>query len=351
MKVTLNLDKLLNEGKLTQAEYDKLVELSSRTVSHFYYNVLLGFGVFFVSVAAVKLLPGLVSVGGIGFAICFLGVALSRLFPDRLEPLATTCLFVGALTFGLGVIVESNGFTMSFLAVAIVWAGAGILARSVTLTSLSVFALASCVGKKYPDHFEPGDLIGLQEPLGTVLLFSPFTIIMFWLEKRLPLQYRVLARAAGISGLFLVNLGFWVGSLRGVDLRLDTGFIRALLHMVDDRFVHGTGPMFVSPWLFAIAWVIALAVTGNWAYRHKCRWLFALVATFGAINFYTQWFKYVYIPLDKYRRTVFNVPPEAPFWWSRFFVEPIIILLLGGLLGIAYAVAFRTLNSRMKTEG
>jgi hypothetical protein len=349
MKVTLDLDKLLKEGKLTQAEYDKLLPLSTRTVSHFCYNLMLAFGVVNVSLVLNLFLR---RVGGsvVGFVICLFGVALFRLIPNRLEPLGTICLFVGTLTFGFRVIAEGDGSTMSFLALAIVWAGAGILARSATLTSLSVFALASCVGKKYPNHFEPGDLIGLQEPLGTVLLFSPFTILMFRLEKRLPLQHRGLARAAGVSGLFLVNLGFWVGSQWGGDLPIGTEFFQTLFFMLKMKLTYGSRGVFVSPWLFAIAWTIALAVTGYWAYRHKCRRLFALVATFGALNFYTQWFQYLLILIEARRRIMLGRSPEVTLHWYEFLEAPPLIFLIGGLLGIAYALAFRALNSRMKTD-
>jgi energy-converting hydrogenase Eha subunit C len=350
MKATLDLDKLLKEGQLTQAEYDKFLKLSSRTASHFYYNLMLGFAVVFVSVAVIGLLPGLVSIGVVGLVICFLGVALSRLFPDRLEPLAKTCLFVGALTFGLGIIDKSDGSAMSFLAVAIVWGGAGILARSATLTSLSVFALASCVGRR-PNYLDVSYLLGLQEPLGTVFLFTPFTILMFWLGKRLPLQHRGLARAAGVSGLFLVNLGFWVGSQWGGDLPIGTEFFKTLFFMLKMKLTIGSRGVFVSPWLFAIAWTIALAVTGYWAYRHKCRRLFALVATFGALNFYTQWFQYLLIFIEARRRIMLGRSPEVTLHWSEFLEAPPLIFLIGGLLGIAYALAFRSLNSRMKTEG
>jgi len=338
MKATLNLDKLLNEGKLTQAEYDKFLQLLTHTVSHFCYYLMLIFGVVVISVAAIFFVcPWHVGICvAVFFVICFFGAGLSRLFPDRLEPLATIILFFGAFTFGLVVILEGRGSFTSLLALAIVWGAAGILARSVLLISLSVFALASCLGGRW-ESLDIKYVIVPQEPLATVVLFTPFTILMFWLEKRMPLQYRVLVLAAGLSGLFLVNLAFWVGSLRGEDL------------MLDERFVYG--PMFVSPWLFVIAWGIALAVTGYWAYRHKWRWLFALAATFGAINFYTQWFKYIVKSLEAPARTISPTSPEEQFWWIRFLESPIIILLIGGLLGIAYALAFRALNSRMKTDG
>jgi hypothetical protein len=79
--------------------------------------------------------------------------------------------------------------------------------------------------------------------------------------------------------LFLVNLGFWVGSLWGdtlwrtrVDWSLRSGKI-------------------VPDWVFAVVWAIALIAAGSWALRRNRRWVVNLLAVFGAIHFYTQYFE------------------------------------------------------------
>jgi ABC-type Co2+ transport system permease subunit len=43
--------------------------------------------------------------------------------------------------------------------------------------------------------------------------------------------------------------------------------------------------------VFAIAWAIALLATGVWAVRRNKRWVVNLLAVFGAIHFYTQYFE------------------------------------------------------------
>jgi len=47
----------------------------------------------------------------------------------------------------------------------------------------------------------------------------------------------------------------------------------------------------VPDWLFGIAWALALIAAGVWAARVGRRWLVNVVAAFGAIHFYTQWFE------------------------------------------------------------
>jgi hypothetical protein len=57
LKVTIDLDQLLLEGKITQAEYDKFNQFAARTTAALAFNILIGFGVIAVSGAAVALLP------------------------------------------------------------------------------------------------------------------------------------------------------------------------------------------------------------------------------------------------------------------------------------------------------
>lgn len=57
MKVTLDLSKLLEEGKLSPAEAERLRALAARDTGSFAINVLVGFGVVAVSAGAVALVP------------------------------------------------------------------------------------------------------------------------------------------------------------------------------------------------------------------------------------------------------------------------------------------------------
>ena len=42
---------------------------------------------------------------------------------------------------------------------------------------------------------------------------------------------------------------------------------------------------------FAAVWAVALIAVGVWAVRANRRWLVNIVAVFGVIHFYTQWFE------------------------------------------------------------
>src|SRR5262249_47485748 len=79
--------------------------------------------------------------------------------------------------------------------------------------------------------------------------------------------------------LFLVNLGFWIGSLWG----------DAIWQRREAWDLHGGRD--VPDWIFVAAWAIAIIATGVWGLRRNRRWVVNLMAVFGSIHFYTQYFE------------------------------------------------------------
>ena len=218
--------------------------------------------------------------------------------------MATICVLTGALLFGGGGIIAGKGSVGSWLLVAAAFGAASLFARSALLTVLAVLALSSCVGAR-TGYVHATYFLGIQEPALTVALFTIFSIGAYQLSKRLAPEYQSLAIAAARTGVFLVNFGFWIGSLWG------------------DR--DSTGEVVISDWVFALLWAIALVAAGVWAWRRDRRWLVNVVAVFGAIHFYTQWFE-------------------------RLGASPGTVLL-AGLFALGFAVWLRAMNARLtRTE-
>ena len=303
MKVTLDLDKLLQEGKISRAEYDKFSQFSTRSTSVLAFNILIGFGVIAVSGATLALLPTPATAIALGLAICATGIALVYARYEQWMVLANICVVAGALLFGGGIVKAGEGSVGSFLLVAVAFAGAGIFARSSLLTVLAVLALSSCLGAR-TGYFHATYFLGIQEPTLTVALFSIFSIGTYQLSKRLPADYQGIAIAASRTSVFLVNFGFWIGSLWG------------------DR-KHG-GEIVIADWVFASLWAVALIAAGAWAWKRNRRWLVNVVAVFGGIHFYTQWFE----RLGASAQTV----------------------LIAGLLALGFAVGLRAVNARVGRE-
>jgi hypothetical protein len=303
MKVTIDLDKLLEEGKISQAEYAKFTQFSARGTAALAFNILVGFGVIAVSGATLALLPTPTTAIALGLVICAAGIALVYARYEQWMVLANICVVVGALLFGGGIIKAGEGSIGSFLLVAAAFAGAGVLARSWLLTVLAVFALSSCLGAR-TGYLHATYFLGIQEPTLTVLLFTIFSIGTYQLSKRLAADYQGIAIAASRTGVFLVNFGFWIGSLWG------------------DR--KQGGEIVIADWVFAGLWAIALIAAGVWAWKRNRRWLVNVVAVFGGIHFYTQWFE----RLGASAETV----------------------LIAGLLALGFAIGLRALNARLGRE-
>jgi hypothetical protein len=303
MKVTIDLDKLLEEGKINQVEYDKFAQFSARGTAALAFNILVGFGVIAVSGAILALLPNPTTAIALGLVICATGIALVYARHEQWMVLANICVVVGALLFGGGIIKAGEGSVGSFLLVAAAFAGAGVLARSWLLTVLAVLALSSCLGAR-TGYLHATYFLGIQEPTLTVLLFTIFSIGTYQLSKRLAADYQGIAIAASRTGVFLVNFGFWIGSLWG------------------DR--KQGGEIVIADWVFAGLWAIALIAAGVWAWKRNRRWLVNVVAVFGGIHFYTQWFE----RLGASAETV----------------------LIAGLLALGFAIGLRALNTRLGRE-
>ena len=78
MKVTLDLDHLLSEGKITETEHDKLSRLAAKSTGSLAFNILIGFGVIAVSGAALALAPAPTTAIVIGLFILIAGLTLLR---------------------------------------------------------------------------------------------------------------------------------------------------------------------------------------------------------------------------------------------------------------------------------
>jgi iron complex transport system permease protein len=311
MKITLDLSKLVEEGKLTSAEAERLKSLAAGDTGTLGINILVGFGVVAVAGSIGVLMPNVFTafiLGGVMFA---LGLALTVSKSQQWWLLGQMCTVLGALIFCGAFMVYFDGAVVALLIVTALLAVAGIIARSGLLIAVSVLALGACLGAR-ADYWHATYGLAIYEPLLTVLLFSALAYATFWLSQRLPADYERLALMASRTSVLMVNFGFWIGSLWGDRLLL----LRNLTHA--DR-----ASVVIPDWLFSIGWAAALIAVGTWGVRINRRWVVNVAAVFGAIHFYTQWFE-------------------------RIGGNPLSVLL-AGLLTLAFALALWRFNRSRKT--
>ena len=270
MKVTLDLTKLLEDGRITRHEYDRLKQLGAIGTGSLAFNILLGFGVIAVSAGAVALVPSALTGIVLGTIILGAGLGLYAAQVAQWELFAHICVLIGALGLASGVVIEAEGAVWAFVAITVGFALTGIVARSGLLVVLAVLALSASIGAR-TGYMHAAYFIGVEEPALTVVAFGILALACYLVSLVLPSAFERLALQAARTSLILVNFGFWVGSLwgdqsEGVGIRLDDG-------------------------VFVVLWAAGLVAVGIWGARQNRRWVVNCAALFGAIHFYTQWFE------------------------------------------------------------
>lgn len=314
MKITLDVSRLVEEGKLTSEEADKLTKLAARDTASLGINILVGFAVVAIAAGAVALVPAPLTAIGFGLALFAAGFAIALNRVQHWMLLGQIFLVIGALMFGGGAIAYRGDLLATMLIITGVFCLAAIIARSSLLMALAVLAASACLGAR-TGYSHASYSLAIYEPTLTVAVFSMVALIAYQASQRLPAEYARLAITAARTSLLLINFGFWIGSLWGDPLML----MRSLAAK-DVSATLMTKPVIPSA-VFSVLWAVALLGAGFWAVRANRRWLVNLVAVFGGIHFYTQWF-------EKLGATPFSV-------------------LLGGLVMLASAIALWMFNRRV----
>lgn len=278
MKIVLDIDKLLAERQITPEEYERLKGFSLKETSSLAFNVLIGFGVIATAGGALALLPSSLTAIVLGSLLAVGGVFLAVKFAEEWGLLGSILLLVGSVTAAGGIIALTEGGAIGFLIVTVLCAAAAILAKSILLSVMAALALSAAVGAMTA-YGHATYILVIRQPTLTVVLFSVLALVAYHLSKRLPLEYERIAIAFSRTSLFIVNLGFWVGSLWG----------DSLWHQRDDWTLRSA--TVIPDLVFVIGWAIGLVATGVWAARANRRWVVNLLAVFGAIHFYTQYFE------------------------------------------------------------
>ncbi len=286
MKIVLDLSDLVARGALTRAEADRLKTLAARDTGALGINVVAGFGIVAVAAGAGALVPSAVSGLVLGAALAALGFAILLLRVTLWTLLARICIVVGVLAFSGGLIALDEGSLRAMIAAVAILATTGIGAQSGLLVAAAVLLLGACLGSG-TDYAHALYVINVDQPTLTIIVFALIALAAYLVSLRLAAAFERLALIASRTGVFLVNLGFWVGSLGGDDLAR----WRGLPDTVPFSLETAAGDAVIPAAAFAIAWALALAGAGLWAVRSNRRWLVNVVAVFAAIHFYTQWFE------------------------------------------------------------
>lgn len=279
MKITLDLGKLVEQGRLTPEEAQRLRGLAAEGTGSTALNILIGFGVVAVALGVMGLVPAPGVAVALGAILGGVGLGFILQKQESWAILANICLLAGALMLAAGVMMLTKGSVEALLGVTALLVAGGIVARSGLLIALGVLALSATIGARTA-YMHATYVLAVEQPLATVVLFSGLALGAYHLSKVLKADMARLAIIAARTSLLLVNFGFWVGSLWG----------DRLSWFVDRATTSRYAPP-MPAWSFSILWALAILGAGAWAARANRPWVLNLAAVFGAIHFYTQWFE------------------------------------------------------------
>ena len=97
-----------------------------------------------------------------------------------------------------------------------------IAARSSLLTALAVLAVSTCLGAR-TGYSHAMYSLAIFEPTFTMVMFSALALVAYQASKSLSADYERIASTAARTSIFIINFGFWVGSLWGDPLILLRG--------------------------------------------------------------------------------------------------------------------------------
>jgi hypothetical protein len=306
MKVLLDLDKLVREGKLTPSQADELRQFASQDTTLLAINILMAFGVVAVAIGMLALVPSFTTAIALGIVLILLGLAFAFVAGPQWVVLGTAATIVGALALAGGVLgsVEGRWTGFAFATLLFLALAAGI--RSGLLSALAVLAIAELLGSSSA-YEHAMYFIEVDEPTVTIVLFGALAWLAYLASRQVPDTYESMCLVFARVSLLMVNFGFWVGSLWG--------------DRIGQSWFGHTGDRLpkIPDYVFVIGWAVCLIAVGVWAVRGNQRFVVNLAVTFLAIDFYTQWFE-------------------------RLGAEPLSVLI-GGLIVIALAAGLWRYNA------
>jgi hypothetical protein len=293
-RITLDLDALVADGRLTRAEAERLsgMAMAGRALSTV-VQVLYVLGALGLAGGVMALKPdpltGMVLAGlALGFALftqaikredlALLGAALG---------IAGTIGLAGSVAMQFREILAPVAVNAIMTAIVL---AAAIALRSRFLAALVPLGLASLLGSS-SEYWHASYAIIVTEATITVVAFAAIAGLLLLASLRLPQVWSAMATVAARVSLLLMNFGFWVGSLWGDhigDHFASRGDAWGSDWEAAEAFRQTA--IFIPDWVFVAGW--AAVCVAAIVFLHRYRFTVNASITFLAINAYTQFFEW-----------------------------------------------------------
>ena len=145
MKITLDITKLLAEGQITQVEYDRLAQISSKNTNTLSINILVSFGILAFTWWIIVLDPSLLLGAVLASILTVAGLFIILKYQKQWSMLGNILLLIGALWTAASLIQYFSDQTWIFLFISILFVVVWIIARSGLLIAFSVLSIAPLI--------------------------------------------------------------------------------------------------------------------------------------------------------------------------------------------------------------
>ena len=289
IRIVLDITRLVEEGKLTAQEAERLQALATRDTGSLAINVLMSFGAVAVAAGIIALQPAFTTGAALGVALVAIGLVIPFFAGQQWGLLGTATTIIGAFLLAGGVIgfVEADFAGLAFS--ALLFLALAVAIRSNFLIAPVPLVLAGALGSS-TGYQHAVYMLTVNEPSITIAFFALLAGAAYLVSEQVGRAYKQLAIIFARVSLILVNFGFWIGSLWG-DYPGKTWAQGEDYRLWSNREAWRVGHLHVPETAFIVGWAIVIIAVGAWAARINRRWVVTTAAVFGAIEFYTQWFE------------------------------------------------------------
>jgi iron complex transport system permease protein len=289
IRIVLDITRLVEEGKLTAQEAERLQALARRETGSLAINVLMSFGAVAVAAGIIAPEPAFSTGAELGVALVAIGLAISFFAAQQWGLLGTAITIIGALLLAGGIIGLSEADFVGLAFAALLFLALAVAIRSSFLVALVPLTLAGALGSS-TGYAHAVYMLTVNEPSITIAFFALLAGAGYLISRHVGQAYQQLAITFARVSLILVNFGFWIGSLWG-DYPGETWAQGEDYRLWSHREAWRAAHIHVPEIAFIVGWAILIIAVGVWAARTNRRWVVTTAAVFGAIEFYTQWFE------------------------------------------------------------
>lgn len=287
--IKLDLPELVKSGQITHEEATRLASLATPDKAMpAIISTLLIFGALAIAGAAIALVPNATT--GLVLAVIALGgaEALRRLTTmDALKILSSALAIMGTVGLGgwLAFELDTAPTPLVALGVTTILTIGALWFRSAFLGAIAVLSLGAAIGTG-TSYWHACYGLYVREPSLTIALFSLVASGIYTLRAHLSDAWETMTTAAARAAIFMVNFGFWVGSLWEDHI----GESFHTFEKYGDRQAYRDTAFVVPEEVFTLGWIAFLAVVIVKARQGSFLSITSLV--FLGIHAYTQYFEF-----------------------------------------------------------